>query len=43
MLCPRCSSIFDKAAAKAFERSDIKKHFDISEAKKEVANEEGPW
>ncbi|MCI06716.1 hypothetical protein A2U01_0027776 [Trifolium medium] len=35
--------IFDKAAAKAFERSDIKKNYDISEAKKEVANEEGPW
>ncbi|MCH93373.1 hypothetical protein A2U01_0014322 [Trifolium medium] len=43
MLCPRCSSIFDKAAAKAFERSDIKKNFDISEAKKEVAEEERSW
>ncbi|MCI84253.1 hypothetical protein A2U01_0105529, partial [Trifolium medium] len=23
--------------------SDIKKNFDVSKAKKEVANEEGPW
>ncbi|MCI53151.1 hypothetical protein A2U01_0074397, partial [Trifolium medium] len=43
MLCPKCSAIFDKAAAQAFKRSDIKKNFDISEAKKEVAKEEGPW
>jgi hypothetical protein len=28
MLCPRCSSIFDKAAAKAFERLERKKIHD---------------
>ncbi|MCH79703.1 hypothetical protein A2U01_0000457 [Trifolium medium] len=43
MLCPRCSSVFDKATAKAFERSNIKKEFDTSEAKKEVANEDKTW
>lgn len=28
VLCPRCSVVFDKKAAKSFETSEITKHYD---------------
>ncbi|XP_027343100.1 uncharacterized protein LOC113855668 [Abrus precatorius] len=30
MLCPRCSVVFDKAAAKAFKQSEMKKHYQVT-------------
>ena len=40
MLCPRCSSVFDLAAAKAFERSELKKKFEEERAR-ETAKDHG--
>ena len=36
MLCPRCSAVFDKAAAKAFEESEMKKQYEMLVAKKKA-------